>query len=110
MVKIIIFQNLEEHEYDVYCSTDALVMEFYRGYDIIDPDEKIIIDGAEWQYEPTYLLPRHSNFEKIWSYGMEFQNNPERVMREREKEVLKNEIEIREKELEDLKNKLKEII
>jgi len=103
-VRIIIFQDNEEHTIDVHSSEPIQVMEFYRGLFDIPIEDKVIIDNVEWEIEELYHTSS-SQFDEIWQKGIDRHSEAKR----NEKRALEVELNKKELEMEEIKERLKKL-
>ena len=110
-IKIIMFENNENHETWLHANIPVTVMYFSKGFND-DPDFTIELthEGA-WQFDGvTFEDPiDKDDFEILWNQGINFKNNPERVLKQQQKKSLQKQIEKTEELLKDYKNKLEKI-
>ena len=101
-VKIIIFQDYKDNTVDIHASEPVQVIEFYRGDFDISIEDKVIIDGMEWEVGESYYTPT-LEFDEIWQKGIDCQAQVKR----NEKRALEVELNKKELEMEEIKERLK---
>ena len=99
-VKIIIFQDYKDNTVDIHASEPVQVIEFYRGDFDVSIEDKVMIDGLEWEVGELYYTPT-LEFDEIWQKGIGCQAKFKRAL----------EIELNKKELEmeEIKERLKKL-
>jgi len=110
-VKIIVFEDNEEHQMWLHTNFPVTVMYFSKGFND-DPDRTVhLANEGSWQFDSVDhedMMDKNS-FETIWKEGMDFENDPGRVLKEQQKESLKQQIEKTHKLLEHYEDELEKL-
>lgn len=111
-IKIIVFEDNEQHQIWLHTNQPSTIMHFSKGFSD-DPDRTIHLTGTNgsWQFggvDPEDALDK-DEFETLWQEGMDFKNNPDRVLKEQQKESLEEDIKKAEKLLKHYKDELEKL-
>ena len=92
--RIIIFQDNENNETWIHTDVPSTIMVFSNGSNI---DKNLMVDltdNGSWQFDG--IIDEHSisqhEFKTIWSEGQAFHDDPDRIKKLKEKELLQSEI------------------